>query len=62
MHNDGGLREQLRDVCMSAAIDGRLTVLMVNSSIDIRRQDWEDIYKIMNRGKVYSFHVQCHII
>ena len=44
------LRQQLRDVCMSAAVDGKHTVLVISSSIDIGRQDWEDIYKLMNEG------------
>lgn len=44
------LRQQLRDICISAAVDGQPTVLVVSSSVNIRRQDWEDVYKLMNEG------------
>ena len=44
------LRRQLRDVCISAAVDGKPTVLVIGSSVDIGRQEWEDIYKLMIGG------------
>lgn len=44
------LRQQFRDICISAAVDGQPTVLVISSSIDIRRQEWEDVYKLMNEG------------
>ena len=50
LSNNESLRQQLRDICISAAVDGKPTVLVITSSIDIRRQDWEDIYKLMNEG------------
>lgn len=48
--NKESLRQQLRDICISAAVDGQPTVLVISSSVDIKRQDWEDVYKLMNEG------------
>ena len=47
----GSVRQQLREICISAAVDGKPTVLVITNSIDIRSQDWEDIYKLMNEGR-----------
>lgn len=48
--NTESLRQQFRDICISAAVDGQPTVLVVSSSINISTQDWEDVYKLMNEG------------
>ena len=43
------LRSQLREVCVSSAVEGRSTVLLVDSS-SCSSQHWENICKIMNEG------------
>ena len=43
------LRSQLREVCVSSAVEGRSTVLLVHSS-SCSSQHWENICKIMNEG------------
>ena len=48
--NTESLRQQFRDICISAAVDGQPTVLVIGSSINISTQDWEDVYKLMNEG------------
>lgn len=49
--NGESLRQQFRDICISAAVDSQPTVLVISSSINIRSQDWEHVYKLMNEGR-----------
>lgn len=51
LSSSDSLRQQLRSICISAAVDGNPTALVINTSVDIRRQDWENIYQLMNDGK-----------
>lgn len=54
--NSESLRQQFRDICISAAVDGHPTVLIISSSTDLGRQQWEDVYKLMNEGKTKGTH------
>ena len=48
--NSDNVKQLLRDVCISAALESRHTVLLVSNSNTLQSGDWENICKLMNDG------------